>query len=119
MRQQLEGLEHETQLGLAQAGAAVLVEREDILPGQDHLAAGRGVQTGKQTEQSRLAGARRADNGERLSRLHCKIHAVKDGQLAAGVGDPFGQVDYLDGGRHRAGIGNVTFGSFRNVTHAR
>ena len=45
VRQQLERLEHEAQLALAQAGAAVLVEREDIDPVEEHLAARGAVES--------------------------------------------------------------------------
>ncbi len=67
--QELERLEHEAEQPLAQRGARVLVERAERLAVHVDLARGRLVEAGEQSEQRRLAGARRADDGDRGARL--------------------------------------------------
>ncbi len=51
MGQQLEGLEYETQLFLAQGSPAILIQRENIDAIQHHLALGRRIQPRQQAKQ--------------------------------------------------------------------
>jgi hypothetical protein len=96
--EQLKRLEHEAQPGLAECGAAVLVEGEDVGPVEQHLAGRRRIEARQQAEQGGLAGTGRADQGKRLGRLHGKIHLVQDRELAARVGDALAQAADFDRG---------------------
>jgi hypothetical protein len=97
MRQQLEGLEHEAELGLAKAARPSSSSAKMSVPSSSTVPLARRVEAGQQAEQGRLAGTGGADEGERLGRLHGKIDAVQDGEFAAGVRHPLGQAGHFDG----------------------
>ena len=95
--QQLEALEHEAQVRAAQRGAAVLVEREHVLPTQPHRAFGRRVQAREDGQQRALARARGADDGDRLPGLQLEIDVMQNGQHAVGILDRLADViDFED-----------------------
>src|SRR5438067_2240189 len=67
-RDQMEGLEHESDALRPQSRATVLVESGEILALEEHPSARRQVEPGEQREQRRLARARRPGHGDRLAR---------------------------------------------------
>lgn len=74
-RKQLKGLEDEANPAGTQSGAAILVQRSDILAQESNFSGTRGVQTSKKAEQCRFARARGAENGDRLARRNREAYA--------------------------------------------
>ena len=102
VRQQLEGLEYKADVLLAEYGAAVLVQLEDVGAFQFHRAAAGQVQARQEAQPRGFAGARGTDDGQRFASLHAEVDVVQDGQLAGGIGHTLAQLAYRDRGVARA-----------------
>ena len=83
MREQGQRLEHHA--GRALVGGHII----DALAAQDDVARGRRLHAGQHADQGRLAGARRADDGEELAVGDVEIDAVDGVELAEGLGEVF------------------------------
>jgi hypothetical protein len=69
-RQQVEELEDEADVLAAQQRDAAVGQRADVLAADRHPAARRPVEGGEDVHQRRLAGARRAHDGDQLGRVN-------------------------------------------------
>ena len=83
-RQQVELLEHEADLAVAQARQAVGVEALDRRAGEPVVAAGRPIEAADQVHEGGLARAGRPHDGDEIARLDVERHAVERHD-AAGV----------------------------------
>jgi hypothetical protein len=87
----MKGLKDKADFTITQRCATVLIEAAKLDAVQPDLARARIVEAGQQGEQGRLAGARRPDDCRRFAAADAKTYVVKDGQLAFGAGNLFGQ----------------------------
>ena len=76
-RQQVEVLEHEADLAVAQFGELVGVQLSDIAPLQDVAAAVGYVQAAEDVHQGRLAGTRWPHDRDELAGLHGQVDAAQ------------------------------------------
>ena len=74
LRDQVEGLEHEADRAVAQAGELVVAEPLDAPPVEEVLAPGRAVEAAEDREQRRLARARGAHDRELLALADLEAH---------------------------------------------
>ena len=95
-RNQMEELEDEADLLPAQLRQRVLVESGDVHVVDQHGAGRRRVQAGDQSEERRLAAARRSDDRHELAVRDLQRQRVKNGQRLAAAGHGFGNVSQLD-----------------------
>jgi len=77
-RQQVETLEYDPDMVPAQPRQPVLVERRQILPGDDNSPGARPLDAGDNHHQARFAGPRRADQRDRLARHDRQRHAAQN-----------------------------------------
>ena len=87
----MKRLEYETDLAIAQIGAPILIERSKLRAVQPYFARARLVETGKEREQRRLAGAGRPDDGGRVAVRDTDRDRIEDGQLTLGAANLFRQ----------------------------
>ena len=73
--EQVELLEHEADVPVADLGELVLVEVGDVVAGQQEPAGGGDVEAAEDVHQRRLARARRSDDGDELAALDRERHA--------------------------------------------
>ena len=92
----MEELEDEADLLPAQLRQRVLVEFGDVHIVDQHGSGRRRVQAGDQSEERRLAAARRSDDRHELSVGDLQCQRVKNGQRLAAAGHGFGDVSQLD-----------------------
>ena len=90
--EQLEGLEHETDLLGAQGSALVFVQGAEGLTGQQHLAATGQIQPGQQTQQGGFSRAGSAHDRHAGTALNFQTDVVEDGQLRFRGIDDFAKV---------------------------
>jgi hypothetical protein len=106
-RYEVEGLEDEAETIAAQPGAALVVERGDLLAVDDDRARGRAVEAGEQVHQRRLARARRTHDRRELpgGEAHGDAAQGVHGRLSLAVDTgQVGRRDDLAGwGRRRLG----------------
>ena len=71
----------------AENGQRLVLEGKDVLPVHQDLPRGGAVQPAQHMKKRRLAGARRADDGDKFSVFHRQVHAAErvDRGLAAAV----------------------------------
>ena len=93
---QVEALEDEAQVTVAQVGAVVLLPSGHFLPHEPQFTRGRIVQQAHDVEQRGLATARRAHDGYKLTRIDFQVHFVQCGCLHAFGAKYFGQAHGLD-----------------------
>ena len=93
--EQLKALEDEADLGGADRGALVLVDREQVDAVEANRSGGRRVEPGDQRQQRALARPRGADDGDRALPRQGEIDLVENRQRAGGVLHALGQT--LDG----------------------
>ena len=79
-RQELEILEHESHVLVADPGSAIFIQRTEILPRQPHHTARGLIQTRAQTQQRRLPGTAGTDNGAGFARQKAQVDLVQNGQ---------------------------------------
>ncbi len=77
-RQQVKALEHNPDMAPAQPRQPVLVERRQILPGDDNSPGARPLDAGDNHHQARFAGPRRPDQRDRLARHDRQRHAAQN-----------------------------------------
>ena len=77
VRQQVELLEHEADVAVADLGQPVLVEVGDVLTGEEQLSRRRDVEAADDVHQRRLARARRADDGDELAFVDAQVDAAQ------------------------------------------
>jgi hypothetical protein len=104
MRQHVEGLEDEAQLGAAHAGACVLSQPEHVLPGQLQRAAVRLLQPGDAVQQGGLAHTRFADQRDELAARHLEADVAEHRRVAEGLA----QVLQLQHGRASCPMARAT-----------
>jgi hypothetical protein len=92
--------EHEQRFAGTQPRAGILVEVVEAFAEQPHLAAAGVVESGQQAQQGGLAGARSADDGERLAGFDREADIGEDVQRALSGGDALRQSACGD---HRGG----------------
>ena len=90
--EQLERLEHETDLLGAQARTLVFIELAQILAGQVDAATAGQVEAGEQAQQGRLARAGAADNRQAVTAAQVQAQVVQDAQFAFRARDHFVKV---------------------------
>ena len=86
-RHQVEELEHEADLLAAQPGQCVFVEACDLGAANRDRAARRGIEAGNQSEQRRLAAARRTDDRQAAPLRDVEIEGMQDRQRLAAACD--------------------------------
>src|SRR5262245_16069924 len=77
-RNQVIGLEDETEFFPSKLGKLVLTQLRDVLTVDDNAARCRCIETGNQAEQSALAASRRAHDGDELSGGNVKREVAND-----------------------------------------
>ena len=82
----MEILEDETDILVADTGAAIFVERPQIVTCQPNHTAGRRVEACAQSQQGGLPGTAGANDGTGLAWQQAQIHLVKHGQSTAVTG---------------------------------
>ena len=85
----MKGLKNETDLAIADARAAILVERRELRSVQPYFSGGRLVEAREQREQRGLAGARRSHDRSCVPARHADRDGIEDGQLALGAANLF------------------------------
>ena len=80
-RQQIELLENKTDFTLAHTGALGIGERREVVAIHDHFAGVSPGQSAQQIEESRLAAAGGADDGDEFSLLHAEGDAAQCGYI--------------------------------------
>ena len=75
--QQVEALEDEADLGVADDGALVAAELRDVGAVEDVRAGGRAVEAADDVHQRRLAGAGRSHDGHELAGVDAQVDAVE------------------------------------------
>ena len=73
----MERLEDETHAGASQSGAPGIIERGEVLPGDDDAARVRHVEPGDEIEERGLAGAGLAHHGDVLAGGEVQRHVVQ------------------------------------------
>ncbi len=77
-RHQVEGLEHDADIGGTQTRETVLVEAGIVGVHHPNPAAGGAFETGNHHEQGRFAGARRTDHGDGVAGGDAKVDAAQN-----------------------------------------
>src|SRR5262245_60507822 len=95
-RNQVKGLEHETDLVAAEPRELVLAQHRDVDAVDHDVAARRGVETGDQSEQRRFAAARRTEHGQTLTRRDQQIDWMEDREPPTAAVDCLGYPAELD-----------------------
>src|SRR5262249_27159530 len=90
-RNQVVALKHEADLAPPHLRHLIFAEVRDVLAIENHLAGGRRIESGEQTEQRALAAARRSHDGGELAARNREVDALEDvDTVRAGV-DGFGE----------------------------
>jgi hypothetical protein len=84
-------LENEADFAASDSGAAILIEPAEFDAVEPDLARGRFVETGKQSQQCRFAGAGWPDDGSSFTAPNLETDIVEDGQFTLGTGNLLGQ----------------------------
>ena len=117
-RHELEVLEHEARVLVADPRAGVLVQSFQRQPASLHRAARGAVQPGAESQQRRLAAARRPDDGAGRPGRQRKTDPLQHRQFTVAAAVGFGQLLDFEDGRGRvpwfgqAGRRNVTASRF-------
>jgi hypothetical protein len=113
-RQQVEALEHEPNLPVADLGKLILRHLGHILTVQDVLPRGRAIETPEDVHQRGLAGTRRPRDREKFALPHIERHAAQRPHLDFADHIGFDQIpDRDDGGRLRHSNLSASIGSRR------
>src|SRR5690606_28165486 len=99
--QQVEALEHEAELPVADVGELVLAQPVDALAVQHVGAGGRPVQAADDVHHRGLAGAGRAHDRDHLARLDEQVHAAQRVHLVLAHAVDLGEAPCLDHIAHR------------------
>ena len=97
---QLEALKHEPHFLAAQPGALVLVHRRQVGVVEDDLAVRRGVEAGEESEECRLAAARRPDDRDERALRNGERDVAQHGEPVLAAAIFLGQ---LSGNEHADG----------------
>ena len=89
---QVEGLEHETQVLSAQAGPSVLVEPGKVLAAQHDPALGGMVESGQERQQRRLARSGRTHERAGLATFEAQVDILENLKVPLGAGHGHAQV---------------------------
>ena len=89
---QVEGLEHETEVLSTQAGAAVLVEAGKILAAQHDPALGGVIESCQERQQGGLARSGRAHERAGLATFKAQVDILEDLKVPLGAGHGHAQV---------------------------
>ena len=92
---EVEALEHEADVALAELGALPLLQLSDLLPQQLVAARGGVVQEAEDVEQRGFAAARRPHHGDELAVLYFERDTVQREGLDVFRAEDFGEVLYL------------------------
>jgi hypothetical protein len=116
--EQVEGLEDEADLLVADAGEFVVVELADVVAVEPVLALGRGVEAADEVHQRRLAGAGGAHDGDVLVVLDAQVDAAQGVDLLVahlvGLPEIVGDDDVAGTGAVGVGVGfGADFSDFR------
>src|SRR5690606_2973437 len=103
-RQQVEALEDEAELPVADVGELVLAQSVDPLAVQDVRPRGRPVQAADDVHHRGLAGAGRAHDRDHLARLDEQVHTAQRVHLVLPHAVDPGQVPRLDHVAHRGAL---------------
>lgn len=97
----MEGLKHEPHALGTHSRTSVFIESAEIGSVQPHLAGGWFVEAGQEGEECGFPGARRADDGDRISSRHVKIDGCEDGQRPFGTANLLAKIFGLEDARFR------------------
>ena len=98
--QQVEFLEDESDLALAQPGALGVGELRKVVAVNDDVAGVGASQSAQQVEKRGFAAARRADDADKFSLLHAKGDTPEGGNINFAHAVGLAQFDGFDEGRH-------------------
>ena len=90
---QVEALEDEAQIAVAQVGTVVFLPLGHFLPHEPQFARGGIIQQAYDVEQRGLATARRAHDGYKLARMYLQVHFVQCGCLHTFGAEYFGKIN--------------------------
>jgi hypothetical protein len=85
-RHEVEGLEHDADIGGTEPSEAILIEGGVVGAGNVDAAAGRSLEACGDHEESRFAGAARADHGDGITHRNFEVDAAQDGHRACARG---------------------------------
>ncbi|CRM50196.1 hypothetical protein [Pseudomonas sp. 24 E 13] len=94
-RDQVVALKHEAERFAAQPGQFVAAQLGDVFPGEQVIAFARAVEATEDVHQRRLAGARRADDGDKFPGVDRQVDAAQYVDLRA-VAAAVGFADVLE-----------------------
>ena len=89
---QMKRLEHEADALRTQARAPVFIQQGEVRAREPDLAGGRRIEPGQQREQRGFAGARGADDGDRLAGAIVERHLANNGQQTFRAANLLGEV---------------------------
>ena len=107
---EVEGLEHDADMGAAKAGEPVFIELAELVPRHDHVAGIRPLQSGHDHQQGRFARTGRSEQRDRLAAPYMQADVAQDMHTCGAAAER--QVDAVE--RDGVAAGRKP----RNVIHA-